>query len=84
MHDFARSRHYRLNVVGLTIRQKLYILHLVDELGWSRSHFNNFLHKYYHKSELDDCSKEEASKVIASLKQVKQHHLTSGSAGPDA
>ncbi len=73
MRDFAKSRHYRLNVEGLTLRQKLYIFHLVEDLGWSRSHFNNFLHKYYHKADIDSCSKEEASRVIESLKQVKMH-----------
>ena len=73
MRDFAKSRHYRLNPEGLTIRQKLYILHLVEDLGWSRSHFNNFLHKYYHKVDVDNCSKVEASRVIESLKQVKKH-----------
>lgn len=75
MRDFARSRHYRLNAQGLTLRQKLYILHLIEELGWSRSHFNNFLHKYYHKTEVDFCSKAEASKVIESLKQIKKHQV---------
>ncbi len=73
MRDFARSRYYRLNPQGLTIRQKLYVLHLVEDLGWSRSHFNNFLHKYYHKTAIDNCSKVEASRVIESLKQVKKH-----------
>ena len=73
MRDFAKSRHYRLNEDGLTIRQKLYILHLVDELGWSRNHFNNFLHKYYHKTDIDSYSKHEASRLIESLKQVKKH-----------
>ena len=75
MRDFARSRHYRLNREGLTIRQKLYILHLVEELGWSRSHFNNFLHKYYHQTDIDGCSKGEASRLIESLKQVKKHKV---------
>ena len=73
MRDFAKSRHYLLNPEGLTIRQKLYILYLVEDLGWSRSHFNNFLYKYYHKVDVDNCSKVEASRVIESLKQVKKH-----------
>ncbi|MEA1922571.1 MAG: phage protein GemA/Gp16 family protein [Pseudomonadota bacterium] len=73
MRDFAKSRHYRLNPEGLTIRQKLYILHLVEELGWSLNHFNNFLDKYYQKSVLDNFSKSEASRLIESLKQVKKH-----------
>ena len=73
MRDFAKSRHYRLNPEGLTIRQKLYILHLVEELGWSPNHFNNFLRKYYHKADIDNFSKSEASRLIESLKQVKKH-----------
>ncbi|MCK5916608.1 MAG: DUF1018 domain-containing protein [Deltaproteobacteria bacterium] len=73
MRDFAKSRHYRLNAEGLTLRQKLFILHLVDELGWSPDHFANFLHKYHHKSNIENCSKVEASRVIESLKQVKKH-----------
>ena len=75
MREVAKSHHYRLNVAGLTIRQKLYILHLLYELGWSRNHFNNFLNKYYHKTDLESCSKEEASRVIESLKQVKKHQV---------
>jgi hypothetical protein len=75
MRDFAKSRYYRLNVDGLTIRQKLYILHLVEELSWSHSHFNNFLHKFYHKKDINSCSKVEASRVIESLKQVKKHQV---------
>ncbi|HDS15094.1 MAG TPA: DUF1018 domain-containing protein [Proteobacteria bacterium] len=42
MHAFTRSRHYRLNDEGLTLRQKLYILHLVAKLGWSDAHWRNF------------------------------------------
>ena len=73
MRDFAKSRHYRLNEDGLTIRQKLYIFHMVEDLGWSRNHFNNFLYKYYHKTDIDSYSKHEASRLIESLKQVKKH-----------
>ena len=75
MRDFARSRHYRLNREGLTIRQKLYILHLVEELVWSPNHFKNFLNKYYHKADIDNFSKGEASRLIESLKQVKKHQI---------
>ena len=73
MRDFAKSRHYRLNPEGLTIRQKLYILHLVEELGWNHNHFKNFMSKYYHKVDIDNFSKGEASRLIESLKQVKKH-----------
>lgn len=74
MRAFARSRHYRLNPEGLTLRQKLYIEHLVAELGWDAGHFHNFLRKYYHHDRLTDCSKTEASHLIESLKNVGKHH----------
>lgn len=70
MHFFARSKHYRLNADGLTFRQKLYIRHLKDELGWGDDHFRNFLKKYYKKTEIHTFSKKEASKVIESLKHI--------------
>ena len=74
MHYFVRSKHYKLNEQGLTIKQKLYIQHLwEDDLEWAREHFFNFLKKYYHVSSLDQLSKKDASKVIESLKHIKEH-----------
>lgn len=70
MHYFARSRHYRVNQQGMTLRQKLYIRHLVEDLGWHEEHFINFLKKYYKKTRLDSLTKKEASKVIESLKHI--------------
>ncbi len=70
MHYFVRSKYYKLNEQGLTIKQKLYIEHLVFDLKWDNQHFSNFLAKYYHKPSLQSLSKKEASKVIESLKHI--------------
>lgn len=73
MNYFVRSPYYRLNRFGLTIRQKLYIKYLAQNIGWQETHLNNFLHKYYHKPNAGQISKYEAIKVIESLKNIKQH-----------
>lgn len=73
MRYFARSRHYRVNPQGMTFRQQLFIRHLVEDLGWDPAHFGNFLKKYYKKSSLESFSKQEASKLIESLKHILQH-----------
>ena len=73
MRYFAGSRHYRINKYGLTFRQKLFINHLVDDLGWNVQHFKNFLNKYYKKTEVNKLTKREASKVIESLKNILKH-----------
>lgn len=70
MRAFAASGYYRINRYGLTFRQKMYIKHLVDDLGWDKQHFQNFLNKYYKKKEIDRLTKGEASKVIESLKNI--------------
>ena len=70
MRYFARSKHYRINRHGMTFRQKLYIKHLVGDLGWDEDHFSNFLKKYYRKRDLDRLTRKEASKVIQSLKSI--------------
>ena len=76
MRYFARSGHYRLSQNGRTFRQKMYIKHLVDDLGWDSGHFRNFLKKYYGKEEVDALSRKEASKLIESLKQVITRQLS--------
>jgi hypothetical protein len=73
MRHFAKSRHYRVNAKGMTFRQQLFIKHLVADLGWDEGHFRNFLRKYYRREELAACSRQEASKVIESLKQILAH-----------
>lgn len=72
MRYFARSSHYRLNSQGLTLRQKLFIQHLFAELHWSPPHCRNFLMKYYRKPDIEGLNKEEASKIIEALKQIKK------------
>lgn len=73
MRSFAASKYYRINKNGLTFRQKLFIKHLVDDLGWDQQHFTNFLNKYYKQTVLDRLSKREASKLIESLKNIRKH-----------
>ena len=73
MHYFVRSRHYRDSRDSITLRQKMFIRHLLEEAGWSPEHFMNFLGKYYKKSDLDRFSKKEAGKVIESLKNIIKH-----------
>ncbi len=73
MRYFARSSHYRKNPFAMTYRQKLYIGHLRDDLGWDSSHFQNFLHKYYKKENLLTFTKKEASNLIESLKNIIKH-----------
>ncbi len=70
MNYFVRSDYYRLNRSGLTIRQKLYIRHLAEALGWQNEHLDNFIHKYSHEQGLDALTKKEAMKVIESLKNI--------------
>ncbi|MCK9614634.1 MAG: regulatory protein GemA [Candidatus Omnitrophica bacterium] len=73
MNYFVRSKYYQVNPHGLTIKQKIFIKYLANKLGWEEEHLNNFLHKYYHKTKVDELTKEEAIKAIESLKGVKQH-----------
>jgi predicted exporter len=73
MRYFVRSRYYLINALGLTIRQKLYIKYLSQELSWETDHLNNFIHKYYHKPDIDRLTRREAIKVIESLKAIKEH-----------
>jgi hypothetical protein len=70
MRYFARSRHYRADREGITFRQRMYIKHLVEDLGWDAAHCANFLKKYYKTSAMEALSKKEASKVIESLKHI--------------
>jgi phage gp16-like protein len=70
MRYFARSKYYRINKHGMTFRQKMYIRHLVEDLGWNAVHFANFLQKYYHHKDVEELTKIEASKLIESLKHI--------------
>ncbi len=73
MNYFVRSRHYRVNAYGVTIRQKLFLKYLAQQLQWEEAHLANFLHKYYGKSSIDALTKKQASKAIESLKSIRAH-----------
>jgi hypothetical protein len=73
MRYFVRSRHYRINPLGLTLKQKLYIKFLASQMNWDKDHINNFIHKYYHRLSLDVLSRKEARNLIESLKNVMRH-----------
>jgi hypothetical protein len=72
MSYFVRSPYYRANPYNITLRQKLYLQHLADDLGWDKEHLEKFISKYYHKSHVDWLSKKDAMKAIESLKQIKK------------
>ncbi len=74
MNYFMRSRHYRRHPNGITLRQKFFIKDLREALGWDDSHLENFLEKYYHRKQLDNLTKTDASKLIQSLINIKTHH----------
>ena len=73
MNYFVRSKHYRINPYGLTIKQKLYIKFLGSQLKWDQAHLGNFINKYYHKPDIDNLTRKEAMHLIESLKGVLQH-----------
>lgn len=73
MRYFVRSRHYRTGRDDVTLRQKMFIRHLVAEAGWDENHFVNFMKKYYKKPTLDSFTRKEASKLIESLKNIIRH-----------
>ena len=73
MNYFVRSKYYQVNRFGLTMRQKMYVKYLIQKLGWEEPHIKNFLRKYYHKYEIDKLTKNEAIKVIESLKSISAH-----------
>lgn len=75
MNYFVRSEHYRINSFGLTLKQKMFIDKLASDLGWDEEHLRNFMNKYYGKSEIKKLTKKEASKLIESLKNVKEHQM---------
>lgn len=78
MNYFMRKKNYRMNREGLTLKQKMYMDHLVRELGWEKEHFDNFIRKYYHKSHYGLLSRSEAIKAIESLKGALSHKNQDG------
>ncbi len=73
MRFFVRSDYYRANSFGMTLKQKLFIKALVSQLGWEETHLTNFIHKYYQRPDLDHLNRKDASKLIESLKAIREH-----------
>lgn len=74
MKYFVRSRLYRDHPDAVTLRQKMFIKALFQDLGWEETHARNFLRKFYHQDDLSRLTKAEASHVIESLKHIKSRH----------
>lgn len=72
MNYFVRSQHWQPTPKSLTIKQKIYIKMLAKEMGWSQSHLDNFIRKYYHREDIGQLAKSEAIKLIESLKNIKE------------
>lgn len=73
MRFFVRSDYFRANSFGMTLKQKLFVKSLASQLGWEETHLTNFIHKYYQRPDLDHLNRKEASKLIESLKAIREH-----------
>ena len=73
MNYLVRDRRYRLSPGGMTLRQKLFIRSLANNLNWTADHLANFITKYYHKGKLEELTRKEAMHLIESLKNVREH-----------
>ncbi len=71
MNVFVRSKHYQADNQAITLKQRFYIEHLVENLGWSPNHLKKFLLKYYHQERIIALSKQNASKLIVSLNNLR-------------
>ncbi len=78
MRYFVRTKHYRSNVRGITMRQKHFIFDLKNVLQWDDNHFSNYINKYFHNRELDDYTKHDASNLIVALKAILKSKGRSG------
>ncbi len=78
MRFFARSKHFRAHATAVTLRQKMYVRHLVEDLGWDENHLHNFIAKYYHRQRLDELGRREASKLIEALKNILTRRFAAG------
>lgn len=78
----VRSRYYLVNRQGLTLRQKLYIDHLQQDLGWPDDHLENFLHKYFKVASVKALARPQASKVILALEHMVHHRPAAGNTPP--
>ncbi|KHE92427.1 hypothetical protein S225a_11230 [Candidatus Brocadiaceae bacterium S225] len=76
MRYFVRTRHYRVTNNGITMRQKYYLQHLKERLQWDDTHFQNYIHKYFHNRDLNTYTKHDASNLIVALKSILKTHGT--------
>ncbi|MDR4506564.1 MAG: regulatory protein GemA [Candidatus Scalindua sp.] len=82
MRYFVRTMHYRVTGKGITFRQKYYIKQLKKDLGWDDSHFQNYINKYFHKSDIETYSRHDASNLIVALNTIlKSYRPTRGKTG---
>ena len=75
MNHFVRSRYYRINDHGMTLKQKIFIKTLAHQLHWEEEHLKNFILKYYHKREFTMLTRKEAGKLIERLKHIKERQM---------
>lgn len=73
MRYFVRSDYFRANSFGLTLKQKLFIKALARDLGWDPAHLRSFVRKYYQRDGLEALDRKAASKLIESLKAIREH-----------
>ena len=74
MRYLVRSRYYVVNRHGLTLRQKLYLSHLQQQLQWDDEHVGNFLRKYFKCEGVAALTRADGSKAIVALRNVLQFH----------
>ena len=74
MRYFVRTMHYRVTGKGITFRQKYYIKQLKKDLGWDDSHFQNYINKYFHNSDIETYSRHDASNLIVALNTILKSH----------
>jgi len=73
MRFFVRSDYFRANSFGMTLKQKLFVKGLARDLGWDPAHLRNFIRKYYQRDGLEALDRKSASKLIESLKAIREH-----------
>jgi hypothetical protein len=70
MRYFVRTRHYRVTNGGITLRQEYYLRQLKGRLQWDDTHFQNYMHKYFHNREINTYTRHDASNLIVALQKI--------------
>lgn len=60
---------------GMSAKQRVFIESLVHQLHWDPEHLKNFIRRYYHK-ESSALTRNEARKLIESLKHINAYQLS--------